>query len=317
LWLDQGHSYKFITSDGTVSNGARLDVEAGALSSANNLDFDGSAETDGSFDVKAGRGDNTIVGGAGNDLVDFGTHFDAGDFFNGRAGSDTVLIDKANAASITLSNLRNIEFLDLKDDSYHVTGTDGLVASGAQLFVEFGGTGDQTLWFDGSAETDGSFGLGGGDARDHLRGGARGDGLGGGGGADFLRGGGGDDNYFYHSVSDSTGERFDMIYGFNADDADLLALRNDPISGIDGKIAHGTLSNATFDTDLAAAANAGRLLAHHAVLFTPDAGSHAGQTFLVIDANAHAGYQAGADYVIRLEHADNIGQLSTASFSTF
>ena len=31
-----------------------------------------------------------------------------------------------------------------------------------------------------------------------------------------------------------------------------------------------------------------------------DAGDLAGQTFLVVDANGEAGYQAGADYVIQL-----------------
>jgi hypothetical protein len=93
-------------------------------------------------------------------------------------------------------------------------------------------------------------------------------------------------------------------------------LRGEHVFDVDKKVAHGTLSGATFDSDLAGAVNAAHLLAHDAVLFTPDAGSHAGQTFLVIDANAQAGYQAGQDYVMRLEDPTHIGQLSASSFAT-
>ena len=232
--------------------------------------------------------------------------------------TDAVKIGKANAASMILSNLKNIEMLELSGDSYHITTTDGVVANGAQLFVAIDETGGHTLWFDGSAETNGSFGLVGGTGHDHLRGGSKSDGIGGGGGADFLRGRGGDDNYFYDTVSDSTSRHFDTIYGFNAaSDRERLVLSDDSITGIDAKITHGSLSGASFDSDLATAANAARLLAHHAVLFTPDAGTFSGQRFMVVDANGQAGYQAGADYVIRLQSATHLGQLSTNSFATF
>ncbi|MCW5737423.1 MAG: hypothetical protein KIS73_25080, partial [Enhydrobacter sp.] len=71
---------------------------------------------------------------------------------------------------------------------------------------------------------------------------------------------------------------------------------------------------ATFDADLAAALNATALLTNHAVLFNPNAGGHAGQTFLVVDANATAGYQAGQDLVVRLEAPLNLGSLDKTDF---
>jgi hypothetical protein len=54
---------------------------------------------------------------------------------------------------------------------------------------------------------------------------------------------------------------------------------------------------ATFDTDLAAAVD-GLLFPNSAVLFTPNAGDHIGQTFLVVDADGDGSYQAGNDFVI-------------------
>lgn len=47
----------------------------------------------------------------------------------------------------------------------------------------------------------------------------------------------------------------------------------------------------------------GVLTAGHAVFFTPDSGSLAGQLFLVVDGNGTAGYQAGQDFVILLANA--------------
>ena len=56
------------------------------------------------------------------------------------------------------------------------------------------------------------------------------------------------------------------------------------------------------------------LLAHHAVLATSDQGAHAGETFLIVDANGVAGYQAREDFVSRLNSPVNLGSLSTDRF---
>jgi hypothetical protein len=86
-------------------------------------------------------------------------------------------------------------------------------------------------------------------------------------------------------------------------------------SAIDARIGHGTLSTASFDTDLAARVNGAHLAAGHAVLYTPDAGTLAGQTFLVVDANGAAGYQAGADFVIDLESPTHLTSLDASDLT--
>ncbi len=316
LQLDGGHSYSLTTADATVASGKTLAVDSSALASGQTLNFNGAAETNGNFTFAPGAETDTIRGGAGNDSIDFGTHFTAQDFFNGGAGTDSVTIG-ASPGALTLSNLKNIENLDLGGGSYNLTTTDSLVASGAQLFVEFdGATASQTLTFDGSAETNGSFGIEGGSGNDHLVGGAKSDGLGGGGGADFLRGGPGHDNYFYDQVSDSTSSTYDTIFGFNANQDTLVLQDGDTVTGLNSKITHGALWQTTFDSDLTTAVSSAHLGAHHAVLFTPDSGSLAGDTFLVIDANGHSGYQAGQDYVIRLASASNLSSLTAFNFNT-
>ena len=45
------------------------------------------------------------------------------------------------------------------------------------------------------------------------------------------------------------------------------------------------------------------------------AGNLAGHTYIIVDANGVAGYQAGADFVIELTAATNLGSLSTADFT--
>ena len=72
------------------------------------------------------------------------------------------------------------------------------------------------------------------------------------------------------------------------------------IVGVGAAVNAGTLSAASFDSDLTAAISAARLSAQYAVLFTPNAGDLAGHTFLIADANGSAGYQAAGDYVFDL-----------------
>jgi hypothetical protein len=57
---------------------------------------------------------------------------------------------------------------------------------------------------------------------------------------------------------------------------------------------------------------ANHLAAHHAILFRPNAGSYAGQYFLVVDVNGHAGYDAGADLVFHL--TGQTGTLASGDF---
>jgi hypothetical protein len=55
------------------------------------------------------------------------------------------------------------------------------------------------------------------------------------------------------------------------------------------------------------------LAARHVVLFTADAGTLAGATFLVVNANGVAGYQSGGDLVVRLDGVT--GSIGLGNFS--
>jgi Ca2+-binding RTX toxin-like protein len=110
-----------------------------------------------------------------------------------------------------------------------------LLAAGGTL------TSDETLTFDGSAETDGSFtvysGAGadsivGGAGGDTLYGGAGDDAITGGLGADQLHGGTGNDTFFYAATTESTAVSEDQIFDFaSGDHIDLSAIDADTVNG--------------------------------------------------------------------------------------
>lgn len=346
LWLNGGHSYKLTTADETVAAGATLDVNfpiltgpgiTGPLGPGDSLYFDGSAETNGYFNIAGSPGDDTLIGGAkadtfysgayegpfdsvgggndtmrgggGDDTFFFQGDFNASDFVNGGSGSDTLVLNGDYSGGLVLSSgdFKSIEELQLDPSgSYDITTTDSAVAAGKGLIVN-GVLLDQPLRFDGSAETNGSFDVSGGDANDRIVTGAGDDFLDGHAGADFLRGGGGVDRYFFDRPTDSTSTSFDTVFGFNANVDHIVVNTDNPT--VDTEVTHGRLSTATFDQDLAAAIDPAHLGKNHAVLFVPHSGDFAGDTFLIVDHNGHAGYQAGVDYVIRLENASHLAQL--------
>lgn len=121
----------------------------------------------------------------------------------------------------------------------------------------------------------------------------------------------GADHFTFTEIAQSAGAAYATITGFDAasDTFDL------PVAVRSIGAAHGMLSSAAFDGDLAAALNVGHLAAHQAVVFTADAGDLAGNTFLVVDANGQAGYQAGAGFVFRLDHPHHLHALAVADFT--
>jgi hypothetical protein len=60
--------------------------------------------------------------------------------------------------------------------------------------------------------------------------------------------------------------------------------------------------------------SSGHLQAHHAALFDANGGEFAGDTFLIVDFNGKAGYQAGRDLVIQLDAAHHLDHLTIGSF---
>jgi Ca2+-binding RTX toxin-like protein len=182
------------------------------------------------------------------------------------------------------------------------------VASGLVPKVVGGGGNDTII---GSSRKDR---IDGGAGKDDIRGGGNNDTLTGGTGADKLDVGGGNDVLLYKRAGDSTGKGFDTVAAFDFDSADVFDLKG-AVTGIDAKVNGGTLSKATINDDLEAAIGNGELAAGHAVLFKVTAGDYDGQTFLIVDLNGVAGYQANKDLVVLLQAPANLSALDAADFA--
>jgi hypothetical protein len=190
----------------------------------------------------------------------------------------------------------NVENLTLAaGHSYKLTTNNATVASGQTLTINGSAlSASNVLTFNGAAETNGHFIIIGGKGADQLTGGAL------------------SDTFAYTTAAQSTSTHYDTITGFNfAKDIFDIPGGAGTITAIDAKVTSGNLSTATFDANLTSAMT-GQLAAHHAILFTPNAGTLSGATFLVVDLNGMAGYQTGADLVIRMNGTS--GTLAAAGF---
>jgi Ca2+-binding RTX toxin-like protein len=269
----------------------------------------------GGNDTFTANGDADVLNGeAGNDIFNMGADFKPTDRINGSSGTNTVELNGDYSTAVHFADATMIHIQDITvaaGHSYYLVSKDYTVAAGKTLTVDGTALGAaNTLAFHGSTETDGNFVLKGGAGDDSLIGGAGTDTLYGGLGADVLTGGAGADTFQYTSAAESTSTTYDAIKDFDAS-ADKIDLWF-KLSGVSSAINTGTLSVSHFDANLASALSS--LASHHAVLFTPNAGSLAGHTFLVVDANGTVGYQAGQDLVIDVTHIANAASLSTANF---
>lgn len=323
IYLMPGHSYSLTLNDNTIKTDAIMAIRASTLGAGEDTVIDNSAATaDGSnLLFYAGAGKDKFTGGGSTDAVFFTEDtLQTSDRINGGATVDSIVLNGDFSGGFTFGakTFKNVEALfttfgndySLKTDDANIGAGDRLVVYGSPL-----GAGN-SLIFDGSSERDGYFLLLGGPDHDELTGGRRNDDISGGGGGDFITGGKGNDRILYaEGGSESFGSRHDFIHGFDFAGADRFVLDFVP-AAIDANINTGSLSPLTFDADLSAAVNAGNLAANHAVLFTPDAGSLAGELFLIVDANGTAGYQGGgADLVVRLIDPVHLGALDTADFT--
>ncbi|HEX3810007.1 MAG TPA: hypothetical protein VHW02_09950 [Rhizomicrobium sp.] len=163
--LAAGHSYALTTADATVPSGANLIIDASALGASNGLAFNGSAETDGHFEV---------TGGAGNDSVTFArAAVFAGSMFDGGAGDDMVHLNAAFNGNLTGAMMMKVETLILgAGHNYNIVEANTAVAAGKSLTVDASAlsSGD-VLSLKASAETNGALTIIGGAGNDHLVGG--------------------------------------------------------------------------------------------------------------------------------------------------
>ncbi|HTQ14974.1 MAG TPA: bluetail domain-containing putative surface protein [Rhizomicrobium sp.] len=303
-----------LVNDGsdTLNGGAGDDV----LTGGDGDDVMHGGDGNDTLDIRDG-GNDRVTGDAGDDLIAAGAALTAGDRIDGGSGSDTLELKGDYSSALNLGGLTmtGVETIRLDDGySYKLSTNDGNVAAGQSLTVDASAlSATSTAKFNGAHESDGTFNLIGGAGNDILTGGNGNDLLQGGLGADRLTGGPGADTFVFTAVADSTSLGHDVIVGFDGA-ADRIGVPG-AVSGVDAAVTSGMLrQGGHFDGDLAAAIGAGQLAAGHAVVFTADSGPLAGHTYLIIDANGVAGYQAGQDYVIELASATNLGSLSTANF---
>jgi len=231
------------------------------------------AEGNDLVDVSAG-GNDAVLGGDGNDYVYFGAAFTAADTVVGGAGVDTVgLLGNYNLTlgANSLSGVENFSLLSgtaaggTEHVTYSITTVDANVPAGGRLTVYGGGLlADETLFFNGYAETDGALSVYGGAGNDTFAGGPANDafvggagddtmyGLGGsdwlegGLGADTMRGGLGNDLYVYQSAAESTAAKTDHILDFEyvSDHIDLT--RIDANTGAAGDQAFAFIGSDAF-----------------------------------------------------------------------
>jgi Ca2+-binding RTX toxin-like protein len=325
ILLAAGHSYSLTTDDATVAAGQTLTVNGVALGATDSLAFDGSSESDGNFAIDSGAGNdlihagglaNTIGTGSGDDQIVMGAILTAADRIDGGAGNDEVDISGNYSAGLSFKSttMKSVELLTLgAGNSYKLTMNDATVAAGQHLVIDGSSLGvtDQ-LTFNAVRELDGSYSVFGGAANDVIVGGQAGNILFGSLGQDKITGGSGADTFAYSSVAESTGAAHDILTGYDA----LTDQFNLPVTvtAIDAGVTTGTLSASHFDANLTVAIGSAQLAAGDAVLFTASGGNLAGHTFLVVDANGVAGYQAGADFVMELVNGAHLASLSATDF---
>ena len=194
ILVGAGFSYALTTADATVASGQILTVDAHKLGAGNTLNFDGTAETNGSFHLVDGAGDDilrggaradsfdishgghdTVAGGDGNDLISAGGALDAADSIDGGAGSDVLRLNGNYSAGLTLAaaTLSSVETLQFdRGHSYDLTAAAGTFVAGSPTFIAASAlTSANSLTFDGSASS-ANFKFTGGVGNDTLIGGS-------------------------------------------------------------------------------------------------------------------------------------------------
>ncbi|MEL7088906.1 MAG: hypothetical protein AAGL98_10795, partial [Planctomycetota bacterium] len=196
------YDYDLTLVDANIGAGEFLIFQANQLRAGEDFTLDASAETDGSIFTFAGLGNESITGGDLTDAFFFGTdRFNPGDRLDGGGGGqDAVGLQGDYAAQLAIGpnqlvNIDQIAFLSSTDPrfgadstnafSYNIVMDDGNVAAGQSMtLIANTLTTAETLTFDGSAETDGSFQVFSGNAGDTISGSQGGDTIFGRGGAD-------------------------------------------------------------------------------------------------------------------------------------
>jgi Ca2+-binding RTX toxin-like protein len=174
----------------TIANGATIENAVSGsgndklTGNAANNRLEGNAGND-SLYLWFGGGDDTALGGAGNDNIFFGGTLNSADVVRGGADSDILVLQGAYGALTLTTNVTEIEGISLLAGSntnfgetgtnlydYNITINDANFAAGLQVRVNGAALlAGEDFVFNGSAETDAKFVVYGGKGTDTFTGG--------------------------------------------------------------------------------------------------------------------------------------------------
>ncbi|NBT41619.1 MAG: hypothetical protein EBT20_14335, partial [Alphaproteobacteria bacterium] len=154
----------FSDGDNTASFGSNAATASGAgalnINSGSGNDTIDASALGKSAIITSGSGDDQIIGGAGSDTFVLGTNLTSADRIDGGDGADELRFTDNNNDTHDLDGVTNVETVTLGDAATSVATLDNLVTSGKTLTVTAAAlSGANSLTWDGSAETDGSFNI--------------------------------------------------------------------------------------------------------------------------------------------------------------
>ncbi|QJB56189.1 FecR domain-containing protein [Pseudodesulfovibrio sp. zrk46] len=256
-----GSVYETVQGNDMVSSGATLIIDATAASS---MIFDGSAETDGAFQITGSYGDDNITGGSGNDfinakcgvnVVDGGAGNDTfaftGDvqggssFDGGASGIDRFLIqsDTSFEASNTQTSIEELE-LAANTKATLDFGMDTFLNGLTSLFGDSGDAGSDTLLITDSGGVN-SLDLSSASLSSYSSWNSTNDTV-------IIEGGSGDDviSSWNAAVKIDGGDGNDQLTGGDGNDTLLGGAGTDLLKGDDGNdVLTGGTGNDTFHMD--------------------------------------------------------------------
>ncbi|MET1112260.1 MAG: calcium-binding protein, partial [Allosphingosinicella sp.] len=121
------YDYVIIVSDSNFAPGVQARINGANLLAGEDFTFNGSAETDASFLVYGGKGEDALLGGLGNDIFFFaeGGRFAPGDAVDGGGGYDGLFLRGNYVIDFNdpgydgaLGNLENLTFSSASDERY-------------------------------------------------------------------------------------------------------------------------------------------------------------------------------------------------------
>lgn len=163
-------SYEITMNDGNVAAGEQMIISANTLATTETLNFDGSAELDGSFRIYGGSGDDILTGGQGADEIWGGAGNDVimggggADQLRGGAGNDRfVFADASDSAPTARDHILDFGAGDTIDLSVLAANTGGAFSfvgadapNGAKQIqvIQNGNAATVSVFIDGDATAD-------------------------------------------------------------------------------------------------------------------------------------------------------------------